>query len=125
MFAVVASILRSYYSFQTIEFLMNSAHWTSRECFVAVSAVSFPCYRALFMKSTWTRGSQGSGSWSSRQNPSQPQYELSNRGNRGKWTTGARAIRRLSSNESEERIVEKDENEHDIRVTKEYSVSRD
>ncbi|KAK7988484.1 hypothetical protein PG989_008799 [Apiospora arundinis] len=62
LFVMVASILRSYYSLQSLDQIFQSAFWSTREFFVAAATVSIPCMRPLFIKSTWKGGIQSGGS---------------------------------------------------------------
>ncbi|KAK8137850.1 hypothetical protein PG984_001230 [Apiospora sp. TS-2023a] len=61
LFVAVASILRSYYSLQSLDQILQSAFWSSREFFVAAATVSIPCMRPLFIKSTWRGGLRSGG----------------------------------------------------------------
>jgi hypothetical protein len=58
-FVIVATILRAYYSLQSIMTLPIAAGWTSRELFIAAMCVSAPGIKPLFSNSTWFRGSAG------------------------------------------------------------------
>lgn len=55
IFVVIATILRSYYSLQSITLLPVAAGWTSRETFVAAVAVSLPGIKPLFSQNQWFR----------------------------------------------------------------------
>ncbi|KAK7924451.1 hypothetical protein PG985_006505 [Apiospora marii] len=66
LFVAVASVLRSYYSLQSLDQILQSAFWSSREFFVAAATVSIPCMRPLFIKSTWRGGLRSGNSHSAK-----------------------------------------------------------
>ncbi|KAK6064415.1 hypothetical protein SCUP515_11810 [Seiridium cupressi] len=143
VFVILATILRAYYSLQSITFLVTAMGWASREMFVAATAVCMPGIKPLISKSNWYRsshksdkhstpfGGTGGSNWPGRlMSNGPPQYELSSKNT---WKVDAmKSVRRTSSGGSEEFIIDKgssspqDSSSHGggggIHVTKEFTI---
>jgi hypothetical protein len=55
VFVIIATILRAYYSLQSLTTLPVAAGWTSRETFAAAVAVSIPGIKPMLSQTTWFR----------------------------------------------------------------------
>lgn len=140
VFVILSTILRAYYSLQSISLLVTAMGWASREMFVAATAVCMPGIKPLVSKSNWYKSSHGSNknstpfkatggrSWPGRlMSNGPPQYELSSKTS---WKADAEnPVRRTSSGGSQELIIDKGSRTQDavsrgkrIHVTTEFSV---
>ncbi|KAK9769342.1 putative Integral membrane protein [Seiridium cardinale] len=143
VFVILATILRAYYSLQSISFLVTAMGWASREMFVAATAVCMPGIKPLISKSNWYRSSHNSGkhstpfggtggsNWPGRlMSNGPPQYELSSKNT---WKVDTKkSVRRTSSGGSEEFIIDKSSSPPQdsssnggsggIHVTKEFTI---
>ena len=147
IFIMCATILRAYYSLKAITLLPIAAAWASRETFVAAVAVSIPGIKPLFSQSKWLKSQRsaenygsynkksGNGWSASFKQKSGPNFEMSNGGRAWDITASKKHKgERLSSNDSEEYIVQKGAQappldsaypeDHAITVTRETILSR-
>lgn len=142
-FVIVATILRAYYSLQSITLLPVAAGWTSRETFVAAVAVSIPAIKPLFSRSQWFRFRTGSNSGpisGSGKVDGSKSYELRTIGGsvqpggfipsdkgQNEWRVGVKAHKgtKLPSDSGSEEIIlnGRDYGQSSIQVVNEYVVS--
>jgi hypothetical protein len=133
IFVIVATILRTYYSLQSITLLPVAAGWTSRELFVAAAAVSIPGIKPLFSQATWFRSIKRSKPSDAESNPLSG-FELKSPPVSAQWRSGPGKKKlkgtRLSSDGSEDFIIsDQDDDKYQpkdrfgIHVTNVYSVS--
>jgi hypothetical protein len=140
---MICTLLRAYYSLKSIQTLTIALGWASRECFVAAITVTSPTIKSLFSQSSWlsssggskSKGTDGTGGnsrlpWLSKNASAHVNSTNVSRNEDGKFELASvgwkrnQSAKRLSSNGSEERIIQP-EKQDEIHVTTEYSLSHE